>query len=199
MCPAVELTNCSTDPLMPMHPSGTIGSAVLTEGGSLEVMATRRSDEIHVALNTDATKLDVVINGAPALQFNVADITGGIRVSAANGKDAVTIDAAVTLAATLLGGNGKDVLSGGGGSDRLEGGNGNDLLSGGAGDDALFGENGKDALDGGEGDDALSGGKARDAVTGGLGIDTFTGDWLNELLDKVDGEAVTEALRGKPR
>ena len=146
-----------------------LGSAVLTPSGVLEVTGTRRSDEIHVTLNADVTKLDVVINGAPAVQVNVADITGGILVSAGNGKDLVTVDAAVTLDATLLGGNGKDVLSGGGGNDRLEGGNGNDALSGGAGNDGLFGDNGRDALDGGDGDDVLSGGRGRDAVTGGLG------------------------------
>ena len=176
-----------------------LGSAVLTPSGVLEVTGTRRSDEIHVTLNADVTKLDVVINGAPAVQVNVADITGGILVSAGNGKDLVTVDAAVTLDATLLGGNGKDVLSGGGGNDRLEGGNGNDVLSGGAGNDTLFGDNGKDVLDGGDGDDVLSGGRGRDAVTGGLGADSYDGDALAELLDRADGESATEPLRGGRR
>ena len=73
----------------------------------------------------------------------------------------------------LLGGEGKDTLLGGGGDDRLFGGNGKDILVGGAGDDLLNGGNGPDSLDGAEGDDVLDGGAAPDTCTGGGGDDTM--------------------------
>jgi Ca2+-binding RTX toxin-like protein len=174
-----------------------VGTAVITDG-MLDVTGTNRSDEIHVAVNaSDATKLDVTINGAPALQFNLADVTAGIRVSGGNGSDTLLVDANVLLSADLRGGNGKDVLGGGSGDDQLDGGNGNDVLSGGLGADVLLGGNGKDALDGGDGDDTLDGGRGKDAVTGGVGTDTFNGDKATEVLDKADNETVAEVLHGK--
>lgn len=174
------------------------GSAVL-DAGALVVNGTRRSDEIHLSLNaTDATRLDVVINGAAALSFSLVDITAGIRVEGGNGSDTISVDGAVSIAAVLSGGNGKDVLSGGAGADRLDGGNGVDQLAGGTGNDTLLGGNGADVLDGGDGDDRLDGGRAKDRVTGGLGTDTFTGDAVSEVLDKAADELLTAKPHGKP-
>jgi Ca2+-binding RTX toxin-like protein len=171
-----------------------VGTAVL-DSGTLLVTGTRRSDEIHVSLNgTDATRLDVVINGATPLSFELADVTNGMRVEGGNGHDTLSIDAAVNLSAVLLGSNGKDVLTGGGGADRLEGGNGSDRLSGGAGDDRLLGGNGADTLDGGDGVDTLQGGRGKDRVTGGAGTDAFSGDGASELQDKEAAETVAAVL-----
>jgi Ca2+-binding RTX toxin-like protein len=174
-----------------------VGSALL-EGGTLLVSGTRRADEIRVSVNaTDATRLDVVINGAAPATFSLSDVTNGIRIEGGNGHDTLTVDGAVPLAAVLLGGNGKDDLSGAGGDDRLDGGNGVDHLVGGAGSDTLLGGNGTDTLDGGEGDDTLDGGRGRDHVTGGAGTDSFKGDSASEILDEAAGESLAGAVRGK--
>ncbi|MGH8556910.1 MAG: calcium-binding protein [Methylococcales bacterium] len=65
----------------------------------------------------------------------------------------------------LVGGNGKDTLSGGPDDDSLSGENGNDDIYGGDGDDILSGGNGHDSLDGGEGDDDIMGGNGNDDCT----------------------------------
>src|SRR6266568_3655491 len=70
---AVLMEACETRRLL-SHGAG--GSATLT-GGTLDVEGTRRSDEIMVSVDgTDATKLDVVINGTQVGQVNLADVTG---------------------------------------------------------------------------------------------------------------------------
>src|SRR5260221_3739256 len=60
---------CETRRLL-SHGAG--GSAMLT-GGTLDVEGTRRSDEIMISVHgTDATKLDLVIDGAQVAQVNLA-------------------------------------------------------------------------------------------------------------------------------
>ena len=77
--------------------------------------------------------------------------------------DGVTIDV----------GNGKDLLSGTEGEDRLTGGNGADSLAGAGGHDYLIGGNGADLLFGEDGNDVLAGGNGSDYLHGGAGADIF--------------------------
>jgi Ca2+-binding RTX toxin-like protein len=166
-------------------------AAVLDANGMLDITGTKKSDDIHVALNTGTNQLDVTANGTLLGSFDLSAVTHGIRVDAGNGRDTVVIDAAITLDATLLGGNGKDSLTGGSGNDTLDGGKGKDTLIGGAGDDVLTGDNGKDSLDGGAGDDTLDGGNGRDAMTGGAGKDSFSANRDTEVLDLEADELLT--------
>ncbi|HZN65231.1 MAG TPA: calcium-binding protein [Tepidisphaeraceae bacterium] len=174
-----------------------VGSAALDDG-ALVVNGTRGSDRIEISVNADdTTRLDVVINGRTAGTFAMTDVTAGVRADGGNGNDTISVDAAISIAATLRGGNGRDTLTGGSGDDRLEGGNGKDGLNGASGDDDLLGGNGSDALDGGGGADKLAGGRGKDRVTGGDGDDTFHGDAASEVLDKADDESVAEKTRGR--
>jgi len=84
---------------------------------------------------------------------------------------------------TLSGGDGKDRLTGGPGDDTLSGGDDRDLLNGNRGDDTLNGENGHDNLKGGPGNDQLNGGPGRDRLFGGPGTDTLSGDLDNDILN----------------
>jgi Ca2+-binding RTX toxin-like protein len=133
-------------------------SAAIVEG-VLNVDGTADADEIIVSLNTTdpaATKLDVKLNGEVS-SFPLADVTS-LKISGGGGADVITIDetaGTITLAAQILGGNGKDILTGGSGNDSLDGGNGKDVLTSGAGDDTLVGGRGKDKLDGGAGTNVL--------------------------------------------
>src|SRR5688500_478371 len=130
--------------------------------GVLDVKGTGGDDTIVVAANaTDATKVDVVVNGTTELSVNLADIQK-ILASGGNGDDVITVSIADD--AELRGGNGSDSLTGGGGNDMLVGGNGKDVLAGGLGNDSLHGGNGKDNLDGGEGDDVITSGKGKDTI-----------------------------------
>ena len=82
----------------------------------------------------------------------------------------------------LIGGLVGDLLDGGEGSDLLNGGNGNDSLWGMAGNDTLKGSFGDDMLDGGDGDDGISGSFGRDLIYGQMGQDTLLGDDGNDTL-----------------
>src|SRR4051812_43149644 len=98
--------------------------------GLLTVTGTRKSDNIVLAVNADKTKLVVTTNGT-AEEFAIADITAGVKVLGGNGKDHLTVSSdngGLDLNVTLVGGNGKDLLTGGNGDDALSGGNGNDTL-----------------------------------------------------------------------
>jgi Ca2+-binding RTX toxin-like protein len=157
------------------------------------VTGTKGSDNISVGLNAD--QLEVKSAGVLVGSFPLGGLLG-VSVNGGNGHDTLAVDAAVTLPATLLGGNGKDNLTGGSGMDMLDGGNGKDVLAGGAGDDHLFGGNGRDVLDGGDGNDTLSGGRGKDQVTGGPGTDTFNDDNASEILEKAADEVVNTPVKG---
>ena len=135
------------------------------------------------------------LSGITAADFSFQDIDGNpIAISVDAGNDHDTILGSIDLAATLLGGdgddtislvgsqadhlveggNGNDVINGGGGAETLEGGDGNDLVAGGAGADVLRGGDGQDSLDGENGADTLLGGSGSDRLDGGA-----DDDWLN--------------------
>jgi Ca2+-binding RTX toxin-like protein len=174
---------------------GGSGAATLADG-LLTVTGTRRSDEIMVSVDlTDATKLDIVINGNQVNQVVLADVTG-ILVNGGNGNDHITIENTLTIPSTLMGGNGKDKLNGGAGNDVLDGDEGKDALSGGGGDDSLSGGRANDNLDGGDGNDTLSGGKGNDNLTGDAGTDTLAGGIGDDSVSGGDGDDLVEGGAG---
>jgi Ca2+-binding RTX toxin-like protein len=91
----------------------------------------------------------------------------------------MTVTGSVDSDNPIWGGLAADIITGGGGNDRLYGDidsapNGHDQLFGGAGDDVLFGYLGNDLLDGGAGADQMD---------GGPGSDTY-------VVDNVDDEVI---------
>ena len=164
-------------------------------GTTLHVAGTRRSDVVQVGLSASNSNAIEVHSGTSFVgAFDLA-VVAAIQVNGLNGHDNIAIDVALTVPATLSGGNGRDTLAGGSGADRLEGGNGRDILNGGAGDDALDGGNGKDLLDGGGGADTLSGGRGKDTVTGAADTDTYVGDKASEILDKAEDETILPPVK----
>ena len=139
------------------------------------------------------------------------------------GDDSLSIESLITSTnenSTIVGGQGKDELSGskradllfgGADADELEGDSGNDGLHGGAGNDEVEGEggddlvygdvgnddveggDGNDTVDGGAGNDEVEGGDGNDLVYGGDGGDTITGDDGN---DTADGDAGDDLVAG---
>jgi Ca2+-binding RTX toxin-like protein len=101
----------------------------------------------------------------------------GLRTGPPNHEIVKTVTA-VSLPATLLGGDGND---------QIHGGNGGNVINGGEGEDYIAA---------GHGDDRISGGAGADTIRGELGRDTFfAADAPSELLDRESDEPVsTEAL-----
>jgi Ca2+-binding RTX toxin-like protein len=137
--------------------NGTSGDDVITVGpasgdpSTVEVIVNGK----HFTLPKSA--LVNVINYATPGQDSILPINlpGGFYIDTGSGNDSVTIDQAIDLPATVLGGGGNDSLVGGSGNDSLNGGTGNDVLFGGDGNDILIADSAADSLNGGAGDDTL--------------------------------------------
>lgn len=87
-----------------------------------------------------------------------ATAIAGFEINTGAGNDVVTLGRTVPVPATIRGGEGDDVLTGGAGNDKLIGGPGDDELNGRGGNDMLMGGPGDDTLNGGPGEDKLIGG-----------------------------------------
>ena len=96
--------------------------------------------------------------------------------------------------ARLEGTEGRDVICGFGGDDKLVGLGGNDILRGGDGLDRLFGGEGNDRLVGGTGGDSLFGEHGDDNLLGGAGRDVVVGDAGDDRVSGGDGGDLREAI-----
>ncbi len=85
----------------------------------------------------------------------------------------------------------------------LRGGEGKDVLTGDSGDDKLWGGRAKDILNGGDGNDRITGGLGKDRLTGGAGGDTFVyeklqdkGDTITDFASNQDAIDLRQILAG---
>jgi Ca2+-binding RTX toxin-like protein len=141
---------------------------------------------------------------------NVACALAGIdriSVNLSRSDDRIQIVAPVAFLATVLGGDGDDVLStnttasgtildGGDGNDTLSSGPNRDVLNGGDGNDTLESLGGDDRLDGGPGADTLRGGLQDDDLEGGTGPDTIVGEGGLDTASYTASAGVTARLGG---
>jgi Ca2+-binding RTX toxin-like protein len=109
---------------------------VSLDGGHLTFMdttapVTAQSGCTTVSLHT--ALCDVPVGQTPSVQVDVGDMADTAKI--------------LRVAATVVGGSGDDVLTGGPLADTLTGGSGDDLIDGGLGADTLDGGSGVDALD----------------------------------------------------
>ncbi|GKS65354.1 hypothetical protein YTPLAS72_26580 [Nitrospira sp.] len=188
--------------------AGTGGQRVLLRlQGSQVTQLSIATDEGAQVIGADGTFYVTVPEGADQVRLTLI------------ASDNVSVDATVTLSATLVdpngaataaqvefvaGGSGNDWFTaagsgtsvtfyGGDGDDHLIGGNGNDVLVGQVGADALAGGLGNDVLNGAEGDDVLNGDAGDDTIYGGSG-----NDWIHggEGADSVSGDDGSDTILG---
>lgn len=137
----------------------------------------------------------IVINGGNradvvTLASIDSEFSGTVIVNGGDGDDRINAGA-FTLATSLDGGAGADLLVGGIAADNLQGRGGDDTLSGLAGNDTLSGGSGSDRLIGGVGNDRLNGqGSSKDILTGGVGDDTLDGGaGVDRVVEFPTGDA----------
>jgi Ca2+-binding RTX toxin-like protein len=141
--------------------------------GVLAIEGTEASDRIALRLRAgdpDVLEVDVGDDGSADFAFARSKITS-IAIDAAEGDDTVRIDEGNgvftdTIATTIGGGPGDDVIAGGKGVETLFGGDGNDTIDGNGGNDlALLGA-GDDTFvwDPGDGSDTLEGEAGADTM-----------------------------------
>ena len=120
----------------------------------------------------------------------VCPARGIARVHADLGNQDDRARLAVPVPATILGGPGRDNLTGTAQGDLINGEGGNDEIAAGAGDDKLAGGAGDDRLDGGAGADVVHGGTGVDAIECGEGPDRAAAE---------DGDTVAPACEDVQR
>jgi len=160
--------------------------------GLLSVTGDNADDAI--AITRDAAGQILINGGAISVQGDQPTLTNTtqIDVFGGNGNDTISLDNIAPPAgqalppATLFGGNGNDMLTGGGGNDTLFGGNGDDTVIGGKGSDTAFLGNGNDTFIWNPGD-------GNDIVDGGRGFDTL------DFRGKNGGETITISGNGSGR
>jgi len=177
-------------------------SAVIDSSGVLVVTADSGKNKIILYLKQDDASKLLVREDGQVSQFNLNEITTGIRVSAQGGKDKIAVDETfgpLTKNVTIFGGNGKDDIYGGGGNDRLDGGTAKDRIFGRAGNDRIIGHSGNDYLDGEDGNDYITGDAGVDVLVGGNGDDDLNGGGSKDIIsgnagndDYVDFDTASE-------
>ncbi|UKJ77883.1 beta strand repeat-containing protein [Azospirillum brasilense] len=179
-------------------PGATAGQAVQTKvtGNTLGGTGTASTAPTAVVLNTSAAAGPVTIqldNVEFAAVVGNATLVGGDGEQIVYGDDHQQYMYLGAGDDILHGGGGKDTIASAGGNDTLYGDDGDDVVMGGEGDDWLFGGEGNDLVGGGVGNDALFGGTGRDILFGEDGDDTLTGE---EGDDTLSGGAGNDLLFG---
>ena len=141
-----------TATLTPTVAAGAAPASILITGNSVSGAST-------------GTAIGLVIDarGVPAstvLQLDNVDFAAVVGAATLRGGDGRNIVVGDDAAQNILLGADDDVLAGGGGNDIVGSAGGNDQLDGGSGDDIVVGGIGNDTLGGGSGDDALQGGRS---------------------------------------
>jgi hypothetical protein len=170
--------------------------------GTVTVTGSNLADTI--AINKGSNN-SINIQDGPTGHIYPSSLISKIVVNGNGGDDVITESSAVTKPAVIHGGDGNDVIHGGGGNttiygdngnDKLYGGTGSTVINGGAGDDQLWASHGKSYLNGGDGNDTLVtiGGSHSDTAIGGNGTDSF---WVDaEATEKTPDVSSTELAAG---
>jgi len=139
--------------------------------------------------STDLARMGLVIDTGSLWSLSASDVDAQVLL----GTSADDVIYGNSLANTINGLDGLDIVYAGAGDD---------IVDGGAGDDQLFGEGGNDQLTGGSGNDTMAGGDGADILKGGIGHDVLHGDAGNDTLDgeegddQLFGDAGNDTLRG---
>src|SRR3954470_3942685 len=185
-------------------------SSVRITNGQLRYVGAGEANRVQVARGPggEYSVLDPSVRvrvaaGCASTGRNTATCTGEVRrvtVVGAGGGDRLSATF-LEVPVTLDGGDGNDVLTGGGGDDVLDGDDGTDTLTGLGGRDEMHGDDDADRLDGGPGPDIVDGGRGVDTAaysdtTGPLSIDldgnaddgtSNEGDRVEADVDRIVG------------
>ena len=198
------------------HVPGATGVGFTADSGEVNRVTVVRDGDAYVYADPGA-RLQTLGDCSPSGQTVRCPAAGvtNLTVDLGDGDDEADVDTP-TVSTLLLGRDGDDRISGGGGTDVMVGGTGSDTLSGGGGDDMLsaedvqnasttsanvldggpgsdqlFGAAGADDLRGGEGDDReLRGFAGNDVIDGGSGADTLSGGDDDDVLRGGEGNDV---------
>ncbi len=163
--------------------SGGAGSDTLKGGVGDDILIIDSEDKQENIDGGDGRDV-VIINSDQGVSFNLNQ--SHVETAVGGNGDDVLIGGG-TSNVFIDGGSGDDIIIGGAADDALAGSDGNDYVDGGYGDDVVRGHRGNDVLIGGEGNDYLEGGLDDDQVFGGAGNDVIMEGAGNDQIDGGDG------------
>ena len=194
-------------PGMDIAPEPKTEVTMRMSGDRVFISGTDNDDVIRVRQRGDIV---FVRAGKETFSFDRSEVKH-IEIEALKGNDRIKVGRNVDIQTTLRGGEGRDVIRGGGaddviygddGRDKLRGGDGWDIIEGGSGNDKIVGGRGRDIIEGGRGDDRLRGGADGDVIYGLDGADTIAGGAGQDYLDggvgddKMHGGSGNDAVMG---
>jgi Ca2+-binding RTX toxin-like protein len=162
---------------------GRGGADILDGGNGDDHFTVDNADQVIGGAGYDYVRAGASMSN---FRFNVAGTDVEV-VEGNNGNDVINATS-VSYSVTLIGGAGRDNLTGGNGDDALLGGDGNDTLTGGAGFDQLVGGDGNDTLIAGHVSSPTG-----DLLFGGLGNDTLVGAGNGRLFGEEGRDTITAA------
>ncbi len=162
-------------------------STVQLNGSTLEITGTVADDFIDVSFDEVTLQVKVVTFGDADQTFDPNGIDF-ISVHAGAGNDYVSIAIlGVSVPTTVSGGDGNDVLLGGGGNDSISGNAGRDTLLGGFGSDRLAGNGGRDRIGADTGNDIVFGGAGGDWIFATNDNDVIKGEGGDDIISSIVG------------
>jgi hypothetical protein len=177
-----------------LHILGNDGPDVVT---STATSVTRAGGTVTLGSGLERFALST-LGGDDSIDLNV-NIPGplDILVDAGNGNDSINLEN--SKSATILGGDGNDIIVGSPGEDRIYGGAGSDLIQGVGGSDFIFGEEGSDSFvwNVGDGADIVEGGAGENDGILFIGSDadeTFSASLDGGLLVVTVGGVLTQIV-----
>ncbi|MCS7466941.1 VCBS domain-containing protein [Stieleria sp. ICT_E10.1] len=172
------------------------GSPTFT-GDELSLRGTEGEDQISLTSPSSGGLVEVAFQNAIFATIHLPNLAL-IQVNGEGSDDVITIDASVTNTTELSGGDGQDIIQGGGGVTRIDGGAGDDELIGGAGSNTLIGGEGDDTLVDGGGINDVVDPSGTDTFVEGGGTNVFLGPTgtTNEDASQVFGELIVVDASG---
>ena len=128
---------------------------------------TAGGDQIHIVSGSTIIEINGVIAATiPDGEIDDVVVLGG------DGDDEIVVESTISLSMELLGGQGDDTITGGGGDNVIDGGDGNDTITGGTAGNTLIGGAGDDTLVDGGGTNTVIGGGGNNTFVPGSGVNT---------------------------
>ena len=163
--------------------SGTGADTISSGGGVDRITLHGGADTVNAGDGNDR----LIINYAAMTTAVTGGITGGNHLTGYVGHIADLLVSAADFrqveSFTITTGSGNDMLTTGGGADKLHGNLGNDQFSSGGGVDHLYGGAGNDQLRGGLGSDIAFGGKGADVFVFATVAEASSGPGRDQIRD----------------
>jgi Ca2+-binding RTX toxin-like protein len=183
-----------------LESSATLSQVVLDTGvtalnGTLYVVGASSSNFVQISpvgqKSDGSTGLAVSASlGRTAISKTLAQTLSGIVIYGSNGNDTVQLDPSLTVAATIIEGNGNNYIQTGRGNDTVILGNGNDVVVLGAGSNTVVAGNGNDSVFADGGNNTIRLGDGNDFVLAGDGNNTVTVGDGNDTVLLANGDNV---------